>query len=116
MGVRNVLLPTAAITTFDDYVAAGGGEGLRAVRTLGQQGAIEEIIASGLRGRGGAGFPTGAKWASVRAATGGTHYAVAIGAEGEPATFKDRTLMRLDPYRVVEGRPRRERRGHRTRP
>ena len=49
------------------------------------------------------GFPTGAKWASVRAAGGGTHYAVANGAEGEPATFKDRTLMRVDPYRVVEG-------------
>ena len=48
-------------------------------------------------------FPTGAKWASVRAAGGGTHYAVANGAEGEPATFKDRTLMRADPYRIVEG-------------
>jgi NADH-quinone oxidoreductase subunit F len=103
MGVRNVLVPASAITTVDDYLAKGGGEGLRAARALGQQGTIEEIIASGLRGRGGAGFPTGAKWASVRAATGGTHYAVANGAEGEPATFKDRTLMRLDPYRVVEG-------------
>ena len=91
------------ITTVDDYLADGGGEGLRAARALGPQGTIEEIIASGLRGRGGAGFPTGAKWSSVRAAGGGRHYAAANGAEGEPATFKDRTLMRLDPYRVVEG-------------
>ncbi len=98
-----MLLPVAPITTIDDYLATGGGEGLRAARTLGPEATIEEITASGLRGRGGAGFPTGAKWASVRAAGGGTHYAVANGAEGEPATFKDRTLMRADPYRIVEG-------------
>ncbi len=98
-----MLLPVSPITTIDDYLAAGGGEGLRAARMLGPAATIEEITASGLRGRGGAGFPTGAKWASVRAAGGGTHYAVANGAEGEPATFKDRTLMRADPYRIVEG-------------
>jgi NADH:ubiquinone oxidoreductase subunit F (NADH-binding) len=99
----HVLLPPAPIATIDDYLAAGGGEALRAARALGPEAAIEEITASGVRGRGGAGFPTGAKWASVRAATGGVHYAVANGAEGEPATFKDRTLMRRDPYRIVEG-------------
>ena len=98
-----VLLPAAPITTIDGFLAAGGGEGLRAARTLGPEATIEEITASGLRGRGGAGFPTGSKWASIRAAGGGTHYAVANGAEGEPATFKDRTLMRADPYRIVEG-------------
>ena len=103
MGKVSVLLPAAPITTIDDYLAAGGGEGLRAARALGPEATIEEITACGLRGRGGAGFPTGAKWASVRAAGGGTHYAVANGAEGEPATFKDRTLMRADPYRVIEG-------------
>ena len=59
--------------------------------------------ASGLRGRGGGGFPTGAKWASVRSVGGGRRYVVANGAEGEPATFKDRMLMRRDPYRVIEG-------------
>lgn len=103
MGTLSVLLPDESIASVDDYLAGGGGEGLRAARALGPEGTIEEIIASGLRGRGGAGFPTGAKWASVCAASGGTHYAVANGAEGEPATFKDRTLMRRDPYRVVEG-------------
>ena len=98
-----MLLPPAPITTIEDYVDAGGGEALRAARALGPDATIEEITASGLRGRGGAGFPAGAKWGSVRSAGGGTHYAVANGAEGEPATFKDRTLMRLDPYRIVEG-------------
>jgi NADH-quinone oxidoreductase subunit F len=103
MGEVSVLLAAGPIETIDAYLEAGGGEALRAARALGPDATIEEITASGLRGRGGAGFPTGAKWASVRAAGGGTHYAVANGAEGEPATFKDRTLMRADPYRVIEG-------------
>ncbi len=103
MGRASVVLPSAPITGIDEYLAAGGGEALRAAHALGPHATIEELTASGLRGRGGAGFPTGAKWASVRAAEGGTHYAVANGAEGEPATFKDRTLMRADPYRVIEG-------------
>jgi NADH-quinone oxidoreductase subunit F len=103
MGDVQVLLPPAPINSIGEYLAVGGGEALRAARALGPDATIEEITASGLRGRGGAGFPTGAKWASVRAATGGTHYAVANGAEGEPATFKDRVLMRSDPYRIVEG-------------
>ena len=103
MAEVSVLLPPTPITTIDEYLAAGGGEALRAARALGPDATIDEITASGLRGRGGAGFPTGSKWASVRAAGGGTHFAVANGAEGEPATFKDRTLLRRDPYRVVEG-------------
>ena len=103
MGVTNVVLPAQPITTLAAYTSLGGGDGIRAARALGPDATIDEIIASGLRGRGGAGFPTGAKWASVRSATGGRHYAVANGAEGEPATFKDRTLMRRDPYRIVEG-------------
>jgi NADH-quinone oxidoreductase subunit F len=103
MGEAHVVLPQAPITTLEEYLAAGGGEALRAARALGPEATVEEIVASGLRGRGGAGFPTGAKWASVRGAGGGTHYAVANAAEGEPATFKDRALMRADPYRIVEG-------------
>ncbi len=99
----NVLLPDQPITDLEGYLEAGGGRGLEAARALGPTGTIDEITASGLRGRGGGGFPTGAKWTSVRAAGSGRRYVVANGAEGEPATFKDRTLMRLDPYRVVEG-------------
>jgi NADH-quinone oxidoreductase subunit F len=65
---------------------------------------IEEVARSGLRGRGGAGFPTGMKWASVRDSGIGTPtYFVCNGAEGEPGTFKDRTLLVRNPYQVVEG-------------
>ena len=97
------VLPDQPIETVEDYLSSGGGVGLDAARRLGPEALVEEMIASGLRGRGGAGFPTGVKWRSVQRGGGGTHYAVANGAEGEPATFKDRILMRRDPYRVIEG-------------
>jgi NADH:ubiquinone oxidoreductase subunit F (NADH-binding) len=97
------LLPDRPITTLDAFVAAGGGDGLVAAHQLGPSATIDEVRASGLRGRGGGGFPAGAKWSSVASADGGRHYVVANGAEGEPATFKDRMLMRRDPYRVIEG-------------
>ncbi len=97
------VLPDRPIVTVEEYIAGGGGLGLEAARRLGPQGVVDELLASGLRGRGGAGFPTGAKWRSVQTAGSGQHFAVANGAEGEPATFKDRTLMRRDPYRVLEG-------------
>jgi NADH-quinone oxidoreductase subunit F len=97
------VLPDQPIDTVEDYLSRGGGAGLDAARRLGPEAVVEEMIASGLRGRGGAGFPTGVKWRSVQRGGGGIHYAVANGAEGEPATFKDRMLMRRDPYRVVEG-------------
>ena len=98
-----VILPASPILTLDEFLAAGGGSGLRTARLLGQEATLSEVAASGLRGRGGGGFPTGDKWRSVRGAGGGNRYVVANGAEGEPATFKDRTLMRLDPFRVIEG-------------
>jgi NADH:ubiquinone oxidoreductase subunit F (NADH-binding) len=63
---------------------------------------VDLIVQSGLRGRGGAGFPTGTKWRSVLE-TAGDHSVVCNGAEGEPATFKDRFLMRRNPYAVLEG-------------
>ena len=91
------------IGTLDDYRAAGGGAGLARARQLGPARVVEEISLSGLRGRGGAGFPTGAKWASVRGGGGGHHYVVCNGAEGEPATFKDRALLRANPYQMIEG-------------
>lgn len=64
---------------------------------------IAEIRASGLRGRGGAGFPTADKWASVRGAGGPATSVVCNAAEGEPGTFKDRFLLRRNPYQVLEG-------------
>ena len=101
-----MLLPDEPLTSLDEYVDGfEGGQGLIRARELGPDRVTEEISRSGLRGRGGAGFPTGRKWASIRAGGPevGDRYAVANGAEGEPGTFKDRMLMRRNPYQVVEG-------------
>ena len=66
---------------------------------------LDQLVRAGLRGRGGAGFPTATKWRSVAAGGRelGDRYVVANGAEGEPGTFKDRPLMRANPYQVLEG-------------
>lgn len=88
--------------SFGDYAAAGGGKGLERALGLGPEQVIDEVARSGLRGRGGAGFPTGKKWSSVRQAGPSADF-VCNAAEGEPATFKDRLLMRRNPYQVVEG-------------
>jgi NADH:ubiquinone oxidoreductase subunit F (NADH-binding) len=87
------------------YVRAGGGAGLAAARGVEPEAIIGEVVASGLRGRGGAGFPTGTKWRTVRAAVppGTTVPVVVNAAEGEPGTFKDRMLIRHNPYRILEG-------------
>ena len=64
---------------------------------------IEQIRVSGLRGRGGAGFPTHLKWSKVRAATGDTKYVICNGDEGDPGAFMDRMLLESFPYRIIEG-------------
>jgi NADH-quinone oxidoreductase subunit F len=89
--------------SFDDYASGGGGRGLEIALGAGPEAVIDEVAKSGLRGRGGAGFPTGEKWRSIRSTGTGTRFAVCNGAEGEPATFKDRTLFRTNPYQVLEG-------------
>lgn len=89
--------------TFDDYASAGGGRGLEIALGVDPEVVIEEVANSGLRGRGGAGFPTGDKWRSIRSTGTGTRFALCNGAEGEPATFKDRLLLRTNPYQVLEG-------------
>ncbi len=102
--VHRVLYPHP-ITALDEYVAKGGGEGLDAARKVEPPALIAELEASGLRGRGGAGFPTGTKWRTVyenRSEVLPTTVVV-NGAEGEPGTFKDRTILRNNPYQVVEG-------------
>ncbi len=97
------LLADEPVTSVDAWLEAGGGLGLARAVELGPQLTIKELALAGLRGRGGAGFPTSRKWAGVRDA-GGTHrYVVANAAEGEPATFKDRAILRSNPYQVVEG-------------
>lgn len=89
--------------TFDEYAAAGGGTGLEVALGAWPEAVIEEVARSGLRGRGGAGFPTGEKWRTVRTVGRGPRFAVCNGAEGEPAVFKDRLLLRTNPYQVLEG-------------
>jgi bidirectional [NiFe] hydrogenase diaphorase subunit len=74
-----------------------------AVRHMTAQEVCREITASGLRGRGGAGYPTGSKWELVREARGKRKFVVANGDEGDPGAFMDRTLMECDPHRVLEG-------------
>ena len=88
----------------DQAAAAGAFDGLRRViRDLGATGTIAEISASGLRGRGGAGYPTGNKWRTAADTEAPRRYAVANGYGADPASHTDRTLMLRDPYAVVEG-------------
>ncbi len=98
------LLPTDPIESIEAYLANGiAGAGIRRAHELGPQATIDLVARSGLRGRGGGGFPTGQKWAGVAAQGGGRRYLVCNGAEGEPGTFKDRALLRANPYQLVEG-------------
>jgi NADH-quinone oxidoreductase subunit F len=98
------LLPTEPIDSLDAYLASDiGGAGIRRAHELGPAATIDVVSQSALRGRGGGGFPTGQKWAGVAAQTGGSRYLVCNGAEGEPGTFKDRALLRANPYQLVEG-------------
>ena len=98
------LLPTEPIGALDAYLASDtGGSGIQRAHELGPAATIDVVTRSGLRGRGGGGFPTGQKWAGIAAQTGGRRYLVCNGAEGEPGTFKDRALLRANPYQLVEG-------------
>jgi NADH:ubiquinone oxidoreductase subunit F (NADH-binding) len=98
------LLPAEPVPTLDHYLATDiGGRGVARAQELGPDGTIAVITDAGLRGRGGGGFPTGLKWAGIAAQTAGRRFLVANGAEGEPGTFKDRALLRANPYQFVEG-------------
>lgn len=95
--------PSDPIASLPAYRAIGGGDAVSAALELGPDGIIDEITRSGLQGRGGAGFPTGTKWRSVREQRCATTYVVCNAAEGEPGTLKDRWLLRANPYQVLEG-------------
>jgi formate dehydrogenase iron-sulfur subunit len=86
-----------------EYRAHGGWRGLEAALRLGPEAAVEEIVQSGLRGRGGAGFPTGIKWRTVLQARGARKYVVCNADEGDSGTFADRMIMEGDPFLVIEG-------------
>src|SRR5581483_5209337 len=88
----------------EDYVATGGYQSLLSIiedRTPAQ--VIDEIARSGLRGRGGAGYPTGLKWQTVAKARGARKFVICNGDEGDPGAFMDRSVLESDPHRVLEG-------------
>jgi bidirectional [NiFe] hydrogenase diaphorase subunit len=88
----------------DDYIARDGYKALLTVLTeMTPNGVLHRITESGLRGRGGGGYPTGLKWSTVAKATGDIKYIVCNGDEGDPGAFMDRSVMEGDPHRVIEG-------------
>jgi NADH-quinone oxidoreductase subunit F len=91
-------------TDLDEYLRHDGFRALRrCLERLSPEEMVDEVKRSGLRGRGGAGFPTGLKWAAVRAAAKDKKYLVCNGDEGDPGAFMDRMLLESFPYRIIEG-------------
>lgn len=106
METMRVLLPTNGrpIRTIADYEQTGGYQGLtKALTQMRPEDVILEVKRAGLRGRGGAGYPTGLKWAKGAVREEEPKYFCCNAAEGEPGTLKDRHLMRQNPYQVLEG-------------
>lgn len=89
--------------SIEDYMATGGYEGFEKALTIDRQAIIDEVKKSGLRGRGGGGFPTGNKWQFVYNATGDKKYAVCNADEGDPGAFMDRSILEGDPHMLLEG-------------
>jgi len=89
--------------SLEDYEATGGWSGLKRARQIGPEQILAEVTQSGLRGRGGAGFPAGIKWQTVARAQGAQKYIVCNADEGDSGTFADRMLMEGDPYLLIEG-------------
>ena len=88
----------------EEYIAVGGYEGLEKVLfDMTKEEGLDEILKSGLRGRGGAGFPTGKKWAEVAKQPVTERYVVCNGDEGDPGAFMDRSIMEGDPHKMIEG-------------
>ena len=89
--------------TLEGALANGRYESLKKAFEMGPDAIIDEVKASGLRGRGGAGFPTGVKWSFMPKDSGKPHYLLCNADESEPGTFKDRELLRWDPHQLIEG-------------
>ena len=89
--------------SLDDYRAHGGYKGLAKALAIGPEAIVEEVVKSGLRGRGGAGFPTGIKWRTVAATPPQQKYIVCNADEGDSGTFADRMIMEGDPFVLIEG-------------
>ncbi len=103
VGIGPRILSGAPVVSLEDHLSRGGGAALARALELGPEATIAEVNAAGLRGRGGAGFPAGRKWDSILNGGGRHHFAVCNAAEGEPGTFKDRAVLRHNPYAVLEG-------------
>jgi NADH-quinone oxidoreductase subunit F len=102
---KNLDTSIADCWTLESYVKRGGYQALKKIITenIGQDVIIAEVKASGLRGRGGAGFPTGLKWSFMPRSLAGQKYIVCNSDEGEPGTFKDRDIMAFNPHSLIEG-------------
>jgi NADH:ubiquinone oxidoreductase subunit F (NADH-binding)/(2Fe-2S) ferredoxin len=87
----------------DHYLARDGYRGLMRALRMKPEDVIEEVVASGLRGRGGGGFPTGQKWKFCRSSSGNPKYLICNGSEGDPGAFMDRSVLEGDPHSVLEG-------------
>src|SRR5436309_11560772 len=81
----------------------GAWDNTKAILDKGRDAIVNEVKDSGLRGRGGAGFPTGVKWSFMKPGDGKPHYLLCNADESEPGTFKDREIMRWTPHALVEG-------------
>lgn len=90
-------------SSFEHYLARGGYKGLERAFSMAPEEVIEEMKASGLRGRGGAGFPTGVKWGFARASKSDEKYIICNADEGDPGAFMDRSVLEGDPHSVIEG-------------
>jgi bidirectional [NiFe] hydrogenase diaphorase subunit len=87
-----------------DYIAAGGYSSLlHVLQRMSPSQIIQEVTTSGLRGRGGAGYPTGLKWSTVAKSVGTQKYVICNADEGDPGAFMDRSVLESDPHRVIEG-------------
>ncbi|MEE9494938.1 MAG: NADH-quinone oxidoreductase subunit NuoF [Desulfobacterales bacterium] len=87
----------------DDYLKIGGYEGIKKALAMSRKEVIEEVKSSGLRGRGGAGFPTGVKWEFCHNSPGDQKYLICNADEGDPGAFMDRGVLEADPHSVLEG-------------
>jgi NADH-quinone oxidoreductase subunit F len=105
-GQKRIVLRNCGVIdpkSLDDYEAHGGYQALRKALTLQPEEIVEEVKASGLRGRGGAGFSTGLKWSFAAKAKGNKKYVVCNADEGDPGAFMDRSTLEGDPHNVIEG-------------
>ena len=103
----NIVLENSGIIEpgrIESYIEAGGYRALHHIlREMSPAEVVDEITKSGLRGRGGAGYPTGLKWATVAKQPAGRKFVVCNADEGDPGAFMDRSIMESDPHRVLEG-------------